>query len=125
MLGCDETSTRLIGETRPSIRSEPVRPERYDYEYRRHGTRNLFVLCEPKDGWRPVEVTEQRTVADFAQQMRWLGDEAHADVGTVRVVLDNLNTHKLSSTHEANEPSEARRIARRLELTIPRNTGAS
>ena len=79
-------------------------------------TRNLFVFCEPKGGYRHIEVTQRRTAVDFAEQMRWLVDEAYPDAGTIRVVLDNLNIHKLGSLYEAYEPSEARRIARRLEF---------
>ena len=112
----DETSKQLIEDTRAPIGAEAGRVERYDYEYRRKGTRNLFVFCEPKGGWRHVEVTERRTAVDFAEQMRWLVDEAYPDAGVVRVVLDNLNTHKLGSLYEAFRPSEARRIAKRLEL---------
>ena len=112
----DETSKQLIEDTREPIVAEPGRVQRYDYEYRRNGTRNLFVFCEPKGGYRHVEVTERRTAVDFAEQMRWLVDEAYPDVGTIRLVLDNLNTHKLGSLYEAYEPSEARRIAKRLEL---------
>ena len=74
------------------------------------------MFCEPKGGWRHVEVTERRTAVDFAHQMRWLVDEAYPHAGVVRLVLDNLNTHKLGSLYEAFEPSEARRIAKRLEL---------
>ena len=81
-----------------------------------NGTRNLFVFCEPKGGWRHVEVTQRRTAVDFAEQMRWLVDEAYPEVGTIRLVLDNLNIHKFGSLYEAFEPSEARRVARRLEL---------
>ena len=112
----DETSKQLIGDTRTPIVAQSGRLKRVDYEYRRNGTRNLFMFCEPKGGWRHLEVTERRTAVDFAEQMRWLVDEAYPDVGTVRVVLDNLNTHKLGSLYEAYEPSEARRIARRLEF---------
>ena len=112
----DETSKQLIGHTRAPIGARTGRLERYDYEYKRNGTRNLFVSCEPKGGWRHVEVTERRTAVDFAEQMRWLVDEAYPDVKVVRVVLDNLNTHKLGSLYEAYEPVEARRIARRLEF---------
>ena len=112
----DETSKQLIGHSRTPIRTEPGRPERYDYEYRRNGTRNLFVFCEPKGGKRHIEVTQRRTAVDFAEQMKWLVDEAYPDTGTIRVVLDNLNIHKLGSLYEAYEPSEARRIARRLEF---------
>ena len=112
----DETSKQLIADTREPIVAEPGRVQRYDYEYKRNGTRNLFVFCEPKGGWRHLEVTERRTAVDFAFQMRWLVDEAYPDVETIRLVLDNLNTHKMGSLYEAFEPSEARRIARRLEL---------
>ena len=112
----DETSKQLIGDTRTPIVAQSGRLKRVDYEYRRNGTRNLFMFCEPKGGWRHLEVTERRTAVDFAEQMRWLVDEAYPDVGTVRVALDNLNTHKLGSLYEAYEPSEARRIARRLEF---------
>ena len=112
----DETSKQLIEDTRPPIGAKPGRIERYDYEYKRNGTRNLFMFCEPKGGWRHVEVTERRTAVDFAHQMRWLVDEAYPHANVVRLVLDNLNTHKFGSLYEAFEPSEARRIAKRLEL---------
>ena len=112
----DETSKQLIEDAREPIGAEPGRLERYDYEYKRKGTRNLFVFCEPKGGWRHVEVTERRTAVDFAHQMKWLVDEAYPDAGVIRLVMDNLNTHKLGSLYEAFEPAEARRIARRLEF---------
>ena len=112
----DETSKQLLGEVRPPIEAAPGRVARYDTEYQRNGTRNLFMFCEPKGGWRHVEVTERRTAVDFAQQMKWLVDEAYPDAEVVRLALDNLNTHKLGSLYEAFEPSEARRIAKRLEL---------
>lgn len=112
----DETSKQLVQDTRPPIDAEAGRVKRYDYEYKRNGTRNLFIFCEPKGGWRHLEVTERRTAVDFAFQMRWLVDEAYPDVGTIRLVLDNLNIHKFGSLYEAFDPSEARRIAKRLEL---------
>ena len=112
----DETSKQLVRHTRTPIVAEPGRLERIDYEYKRNGTRNLFMFCEPKGGWRHVEVTERRTALDFAHQMRWLVDEAYPDAKAVRLALDNLNTHKFGSLYEAFEPSEARRIARRLEF---------
>ncbi len=112
----DETSRQLVRDSRPGIGAAPGRVERYDYEYERNGTRNLFVFCEPKAGYRHVEVTQRRTAVDFAEQMRWLVDEAYPDVGKIRVVLDNLNIHKLGSLYETFDPSEARRIAKRLEF---------
>ena len=112
----DESSTQLLADTREPVPARPGRPKRQDYEYRREGTRNLFLACEPKRGWRHVAITERRTKEDFAQQMRWLVDQAYPDVPVVRLVLDNLNTHRTASLYEAFPPAEARRIAKRLEF---------
>lgn len=112
----DETSKQMVAHARAPIVAEPGRLERIDYEYKRNGSRNLFMFCEPKGGWRHIEVTERRTAVDFAHQMRWLVDEAYPEVKVVRLVLDNLNTHKMGSLYEEFEPAEARRIARRLEF---------
>ena len=90
----DETSRQLVEDVRPPIKAKPGRVERYDTEYQRNGTRNLFMIYEPKGGWRHGEVTERRTAVDFAHQMRWLVDEAYPDAEVVRLVLDNLSTHK-------------------------------
>ena len=112
----DETSTQLLAEVREPLPAQPGRPRREDYEYRREGTRNLFLACEPLAGWRQVAVTRRRTMQDFAWQMRWLVDEAYPEVPVVRVVLDNLNTHRMASLYETFPAPEARRIARRLEF---------
>lgn len=112
----DETSTQLLGEARAPIPARPGHPRRVDYEYQRQGTRNLFLFCEPLRGWRHVAITQQRTREDFAHQMRWLVDEAYPAVPVVRVVLDNLNTHRPASLYQAFPPPEARRIAQRLEF---------
>ena len=112
----DETSTQLLEDTREPVPVGPGRPKRQDYEYRREGTRNLFLACEPRAGWRHVTVTERRTKEDFAQQMRWLVDEAYPDVPVIRLVLDNLNTHRVASLYETFPAAEARRIAKRLEF---------
>jgi hypothetical protein len=112
----DETSKQLIEETRAPLPVKAGRVQRYDYEYKRNGTRNLFMICEPQVGWRHVAVTKRRTKVDFAQQMKWLVDERYPEVEVIRVVLDNLNTHKLASLYEAFEPAEARRIAKKLEF---------
>ena len=109
----DETSTQLLAETRPPLPMKPGQIRREDYEYRREGTRNLFLTCEPLRGWRHVSVTQRRTRLDFAHQMRWLVDEAYPEVQVVRVVLDNLNTHGPASLYEAFPPAEARRIVKR------------
>ena len=112
----DETSTQLLADVREPLLAQPGRPRREDYEYRREGTRNLFLTCEPRAGWRHVAITKQRTMRDFAHQMRWLVDEAYPHVPVIRVVLDNLNTHRRASLYETFPPAEARRIAKRLEF---------
>ena len=120
----DETSRQLVEEVRPPIKAKLGRVERYDTEYQRNGTRNRFLFCEPKGGWRHVEVTGRRTAVDFAEQMKWLVDRAYPDAEVIRLVLDNLNTHKLGSLYEAFAPSEARRIAKRLEFHHTPNHGS-
>ena len=112
----DETSTQLLADVREPLPAQPGRPRRQDYEYRRGGTRNLFLFCEPLAGWRHVAVTERRTMEDFAHQMRWLVDVAYPDATVIRVVLDNLNTHRPASLYETFPAAEARRIAKRLEF---------
>jgi hypothetical protein len=112
----DETNKQLVAEKRVGLPAKPGRPERYDYEYQRGGARNLFMFFEPQGGWRHIAVTEHRTMQDFAYQMRWLVDKAYPEAEVVRVVLDNLNTHRIASLYETFEPAEARRIAKRLEF---------
>ena len=112
----DETSKQLVAEKRSPIPARAGRQERFDYEYQRNGTRNLFMTCEPLAGWRHVAVTERRTMEDFAHQMRWLADAAYPEAEKVRVVLDNLNTHRPASLYETFEPKEARRVIQRLEF---------
>ena len=112
----DESSKQLIKETRTAIPMKSGRPARYDYEYERNGTANLFMISEPLLGWRAVQVTERRTAKDFAEVLRWLVEEVHAEAEKVVVVLDNLNTHKLASLYEAFPPEQARRLAEKLEI---------
>jgi hypothetical protein len=112
----DETSTQLLADARPPLPMQPGRVCRQDYEYRREGTRNLFLTCEPRRGWRHVAVTQRRTQQDFAHQMRWLVDEAYPEAPVVRIVLDNLNTHRPASLYQTFPAPEARRIVKRLEF---------
>jgi len=112
----DETSKQLIAETRVPLPPKPGTLARYDYEYQRNGTCNLFMFCEPQAGWRHIAVTAQRTMLDFAEPMRWLVDERYPDAQVIRVVLDNLNTHKPASLYEAFAPAEARRILKKLDF---------
>jgi hypothetical protein len=110
----DESSKQLIEQTRLPVQAGKVR--RVDYEYKRNGTRNLFLFFEPLADWRHVEATEHRTAQDFAHQMRWLVDVRYPDAEVVDVILDNLNTHKLASLYQTFDPVQANRIARRLHF---------
>lgn len=112
----DEKLVQLIVETRRPLPMEPGKPERFDYEYRRNGTRNLFMFFQPLAGWRHVKVTERRTKIDFSYCMRDLTDVFFPQAEVIRVVQDNLNTHTPASLYEAFEPTEARRILNRLEF---------
>jgi len=112
----DEASKQLIGEVIEPIPAEPGQPERFDYEYTRNGTANLFMISMPLLGWRAVHVTERRTALDFAEVVRWLVEEVHEEAEKVVLVMDNLNTHKLASLYEAFPPERASRIAERLEV---------
>lgn len=112
----DEASKQLVGETRAPLPPEPGQPGRFDYEYVRNGTANLFIISEPLLGWRHVEVTERRTAKDCAEVLRWLAEELHPDAEKIVLVMDNLNTHKTASLYEAFPPEQARRIAERLEI---------
>src|SRR6266581_5881621 len=112
----DESPTQLIGEARQPIPAMPGQLERYDCEYRRNGTVNLFVFLDAHRPWRKVKVTEQRTNRDFAECMRDLADIHYPQAEQIRVVLDNLSTHSAGALYDAFPPSEARRVLRRLEF---------
>jgi len=112
----DECSVELHKDVRPPEPVGPGRPARVDYEYERNGAANLFVVVDPHAGRRYVAVTERRTKADFARQMKALCDDLYPDADRVRVVLDNLNTHTPGALYEAFEPAEARRLAERFEV---------
>ena len=111
----DEVPVQLVGETRLPLPAAPGRPPRYDYEYVRNGTANLFLAFEPLLGWRAVQVTERRTAKDLAEFLRWLVEDLHAEARRVVLVTDNLNTHTPGCLYEAFEPARARAIAERLE----------
>ena len=112
----DESPTQLIGEARQPIPAAPGQLERYDYEYRRNGTVNLFVFLDAHRPWRRVKVTDQRTARDFAECMRELVDLHYPQAQQVRVVLDNLSTHSAGALYEAFPAPEAHRVLRRLEF---------
>ena len=110
----DEVPVQLVGETRVPLPPQPGQPRRYDYEYKRNGTANVFMAFEPLLGWRWVKVTERRTAKDLAEVLRELV-EIHEQARKLVLVTDNLNTHGPGCLYEAFEPAQARRIAERLE----------
>ena len=112
----DESPIQLIGERRQPIPSEPGPIERYDCEYRRNGTANLFVFLDPNRPWRKVKVTERRAAPDFAVCMRELADIPYRQSERIRVVLDNLSTHSAGALDQTFPADEARRVRRRLEF---------
>ena len=112
----DEMLVQLIAETREPLPSKPGQPKRFDYEYKRNGTRNLFVFFQPLAGQRHILITEHRTKTDYAYAMRYLVDELYPDAEKIVLVQDNLNTHTPAALYETFEPAEARRILERLEL---------
>ncbi len=105
----------MVEEVRTAVPMAPGRPARIDGEYERNGTANLFMVCVPLRGWRHVKVTERRTTADFATLLADLAD-IHFPDRTIVLVMDNRNTHKLSSLYHVYPPKEARRLSRRFEV---------
>ena len=116
MVCLDETNRQLIAESRKAIPAKPGQKKRVDYEYRRNGVVNLFMMFEPLKARRHVKVMDQRTRKDFAECVRELVDVYYPDTEKIVLVLDNLNTHSEGSLYEAFEPAEARRLAEKLEI---------
>jgi DDE superfamily endonuclease len=111
----DEASKQLLAETREPLPLQRGRPARIDYEYRRNGTANLFMVFAPLEGRRYVKVTERRTAIDYAHMLKDIADTLFADAEKIILVQDNLNTHKPASLYEAFPPHEARRLTERFE----------
>jgi len=111
----DESSKQLVAETRVPIAAKPGQPGRHDYEYRRNGTANLFMMFAPLEGWRHVKVTDRHTAVDYAQVLKELSDTHFPGSAKIVLVQDNLNTHKPASLYEAFPPAEARRLVERFE----------
>ena len=112
----DEGSKQLTKETRLPLPPRPGAVAKYDYEYERNGTSNLLLCCAPLQAWRHVKVTARRTRVDFAHCMRDLVDIHFPQAAKIVLVMDNLNTHKLASLHQAFPAAEARRLAAKLEI---------
>ncbi|TMJ73266.1 MAG: IS630 family transposase [Alphaproteobacteria bacterium] len=111
----DETSKQLIGETRVPIPMKAGRPARCDYEYKRNGTANLFMMFAPLEGWRHVKVTDRHTAVDYAHVLKELADIHFAKAKIIVLVQDNLNIHSKASLYEAFPAPEARRLVERFE----------
>jgi transposase len=112
----DESPTQLIGEVRQPIKAKPGQLERFDCEYKRNGTANLFIFLDVHRPWRKVKVTDSRTAVDFAACMRELVDVHFPRAERIRIVLDNLSTHTAGALYQAFPPGEARRLLCRLEF---------
>ena len=112
----DEKLYQLVSEVRQAVPVRPGQPMRYDDEYRREGTCNLFMCFEPLQGWRHVKVTDRRTTQDFAQCMQDLVDRHFPKAAVISVVLDNLNTHTPAALYATFPPAEACRILRKLDF---------
>ena len=112
----DEKLVTLHADVVEPLPVQPGRPERVDYEYERIGTANLFVMVERLTGYRHVEVTTRRTAQDYARQLQWLADVRYPKAKKIRLVQDNLNTHRLANLYLVFPPAEARRLAERFEL---------
>jgi hypothetical protein len=112
----DETSRQVLAETRPPLPMQPRRPGRHDPEYERQGVVNVFLITEPLRGWRQVRVNDQRTRLDWAHCIKDLVDVHYPDAERIVLVLDQLNTHSPASLYAAFPPSEAKRLADKLEI---------
>lgn len=112
----DEMPKQLLMDLRDPLPMRTGEPERFDYEYKRGGVADLFMLCEPLAGKRHIEITDQRRRIEWAEVMRIVSDELYPDAEKIVVVLDNLNTHVLAAFYLAFEPQEARRLVERFEL---------
>lgn len=112
----DEKPFQLLDEVRKPIPMKPTKPLREDSEYERNGTCSIFIFTEPLAGWRHVEVRNQRTRIDWAEQVRELLEVHYPDAPKIKLVMDNLNTHSIASFYQAFEPETARRLAKRLEI---------
>ena len=112
----DESNKQLLGEVREPLPMTAEMPKRYDAEYERHGTGNLFLAFAPLQGWRTVQVTEHRAKPDWARFIKDIVDVHFPDAELITLVVDNLNTHDIASLYATFEPAEARRLARKLEI---------
>jgi hypothetical protein len=120
----DEKPLQLLEKAREPIPMEIGKPKRQDGEHIRNGTGCVFLFTEPLAGGRHVTACQRRTKIDWANQIRDLLETYYPKAPKIRLVMDNLNTHSVSSLYEAFSPEVARRIARRLEIHHTPNHGS-
>ena len=116
MVCFDEQPYQLLSDVLEPLPPQPGNPKIQDYNYQRQGVCNFFMMFQPANGWRHVDITEHRTKTDYAQQLKELADVHFPEAEVIRLVQDNLNTHALSSLYDAFSPQEARRLAKRFEF---------
>lgn len=120
----DEQPVQLIGETRMPIPAAKDHPQRVDYEYERKGTASIFLFCEPLSGYREVTAREHRTKVDWAEEVARLLETRYADVETITLVCDNLNTHTKGAFYEAFPPEQARAYVKRIKFVYTPKHGS-
>lgn len=112
----DEQPVQCIRETHTPLPLESGKPERFDYEYERNGTANIFMFSQPLKGWRRASVRERKTATDWAEEIRILLEEDFPHAQKIVLVQDNLNTHTIASLYKTFAPEKARSLAERLEI---------
>jgi hypothetical protein len=112
----DEKPYQLLADVREPIPMKQGKMEKVDNEYIREGTCGIFIFTEPLASWRYAEAFPRRTKKDWAHRIKWILDTRYAEAEKVVLVMDNLNTHVISSLYEAFPPEEAFRLAQRLEI---------
>ena len=120
----DEKPYQKLDHVRDPLPAQPGSIEKVDGEYKREGTCSIFIYTEPLAGWRHAEALDHRTKKDWAHMTKWLLDEQYPDAEKVVMVMDNLNTHNISSFYAAFESEEALRLAKRLEIHYTPNHGS-
>lgn len=112
----DEKPYQLLDEYLEPIPMKQGKTERIDSEYKRCGTCSIFVMTEPLTGWYHAHARVQRTAVDFAHELDDLLTNRFCKAPKIKLVVDNLNTHVISSLYKAFPASKAREIAKRIEL---------
>jgi hypothetical protein len=113
----DEFCKQLLDEVTPPLPLRKGHPERYDYEYVRHGSTSAFVIHAPLEGRREVYIGKEgrRTKQDYARALEFVATKMFPTATKIVLVEDNLNTHDEASLYATFPPAKARRLAQRFE----------